>query len=230
MNWGGIMERLYDVKLLDENRWMVKELDNEFYHTYKLIDKKNEEIYVLNHIIGLEQIKEDEFLVYERASKDDFKISRYKLTDSKIYVMYQKNFSKFGFIDSDNILFSYWTKSGNLALNGIYSISQNKEVEEADWLRYKDIVSLKQNADSSILCLSETMPEDNKLLFTVNTKNFEPNSQCYSTLRNSFVDIKSKEDYLKLKSEEINYIRIVRDIEYISNEKAIAEAKIKLIK
>ena len=55
------MSRLYEAKV-DEKRWKIIETDNENYHTYKLIDKEKEEIYFLRHIIGVEQITEDEFL------------------------------------------------------------------------------------------------------------------------------------------------------------------------
>lgn len=57
----------------------IVETDNEYYHSYKLIDKEKEEIYYLNHIIGVEQVTEDEFLIYKRANRDEFEIVRYRL-------------------------------------------------------------------------------------------------------------------------------------------------------
>mgnify|MGYP003571575913 CR=1 FL=1 len=59
------MCRLYEVKV-DEKRWKIVEIDNEIYHTYKIIDKEKEEIYFFKHIIGVEQVNEDEFLFYNR--------------------------------------------------------------------------------------------------------------------------------------------------------------------
>ena len=41
------MSRLYETKI-NEKRWKIVEIDNENYHSYKLIDKEKEEIYFLN--------------------------------------------------------------------------------------------------------------------------------------------------------------------------------------
>ena len=39
------MNRLHSAKVLDKNIWKVVEVDNEYYHTYKLINKEKEDIY-----------------------------------------------------------------------------------------------------------------------------------------------------------------------------------------
>ena len=95
------MSRLYETKI-NEKRWKIVEIDNENYHSYKLIDKEKEEIYFLNHIIGVEQVADDEFLVYRRANYDEFEIVRYKLQQSKFIKVFEKKFSQFEFISDDN--------------------------------------------------------------------------------------------------------------------------------
>ena len=66
------MSRLYEAKIIDENRWEGIETDKDYYNSYKLKDKKKGFIYFLRGIIGFEQVTEDEFLVYNRVSYDDF--------------------------------------------------------------------------------------------------------------------------------------------------------------
>ena len=77
------MSRLYEAKIIDENRWEVIETDKDYYNSYKLKDKKKGFYYSLSGIIGFEQVTEDEFLVYKRVSYDDFEIARYKLQGNK---------------------------------------------------------------------------------------------------------------------------------------------------
>ena len=119
------MSRLYHATV-DENRWKIERIDNgENYDSYKLVDKKNYEIYFFEYIIGLEQIAEDEVLVYRRATHEDFEITRYKLQKSKLIRTFSKNFSNFSFISDDRIIFRYWDNAGQYRCGGVYSIKDN---------------------------------------------------------------------------------------------------------
>lgn len=228
------MSRLYEAKV-DEKRWKIIEIDNKNYYTYKLIDKEKEEIYLLRHIIGVEQVTEDEFLVYKRANYDDFEIARYKLQNSAINQLFAKKFSQFHFISDDRIMFTYWGNTGPYRCGGIYSIKDNKILEEAQWLDGAaiDIYEKNNNSDEITLYVEETLHScklDNpKLLFTVDSETLQPNSVCYSQLRDSFIKINSKEDIEKIKSEERKSIRIIEEQIYQQEYEQLQKAKEKVL-
>lgn len=228
------MSRLYEVKV-DKKRWKIVETDNENYHTYKLIEKEKEEIYFLRHIIGVEQVTDDEFLVYRRVNYDDFEIARYKLQNSTINQLFAKKFSQFYFISDDRIMFTYWGNTGPYRCGGIYSIKDNKILEEAKWLDgaaidlYKD----DENPDEIKLYVEEALPSyklgNPKLLFTVDPETLQPNSDCYSQLRDSFIKTNSKEDIENIKSEEQKNIRIIEEQMYQQEREQLQKAKEKVL-
>ena len=227
------MSRLYEAKVLDENIWKVVEINNECYHTYKLVNREQEGIYFFYNIIGFEQINDDEFLVSLKFSGDDFAIERLKLNKSKKELIYRHKFSHFDFINDDNILFSYWSKSGGYHIDGVYSISKNKEVEEAKWLDYKEVNIYKDDeTHETVLLLEDKIVSTNGndyLIFTVDCNTFEPNSLCYSSLRESYIEIKNADDFKKLKEEDTRYKRIIDNIILENRIKDIGEAKEKVL-
>ena len=46
-------------------------------------------------------------------------------------------------------------------------------------------------------------------MFTVDPNTLQPNSDCYSQLRDSYIKVSSKEDIERVKSEEQEYINII---------------------
>ena len=228
------MSRLYEARV-DEKRWKIVETDNENYHTYKLIDKEKEEIYFFNHIIGLEQITEDEFLVYNRYNRDQFRIARYKAENSKLYKLFEVKFSRFQFITDDRILFTYWDNSSSYRSSGIYSIKDNNYVEDGNWLNRKALETFKydDNPEKIGIYVEEEISSyklgNPKLLFTVDSNTLEPNSDCYSQLRNSFIKISSKEDIENIKIEEQENIHIIEDHLYQQECEQLQKAKSKIL-
>ena len=225
------MLRLYDA-VYDEERWKVELINAKNYKTYKIIDKENLEIYYFNNIIGFEQVADDEFLVYKRANYNNFAIIRYRLENSeKQKIIYNKEFSQFQFITDDRILFTHYGNDGNYYFQGVYSIDKNKEVAEANWLEHKGIEFL-DNDTNNILVTKEIYFGDlgkNELLFVVDGNTLEPVSDCYSTLRNNYIKINSKEDYKILEKEEKTYAQLISYYnfnEYMNNMK---EAKKRIL-
>lgn len=224
------MSRLYETKA-DEKRWKIVEIDKENYKSYKLIDKENEEIYFLNHIIGFEQVTDDEFLVFRRTNYADFEIVRYKLQNSKFIKLFSKSFNQFYFISDDRIMFTYWGNTGPYLCGGIYSINDNSILEEADWLIGDDIEIYKddEKTDEIKLYVKKKLYSyrlnNPKLIFTVDPNTLQPNSDCYSQLRDSFIKVSSKEDVNIIESEEQEYIKIIeeqmhqKEKEQLQNEK-----------
>ncbi len=230
------MNRLYDAKV-DEKRWKVVKIDNgeNNYDSYKLVDKKNEEIYFLNHIICFEQVTDDEFLVYRRANYDDFEIVRYKLQESKFIELFAKRFSQFYFISDDRIMFTYWGNTGPYRCGGIYSIKNNSMLEEANWLKGTaiDIYKDDENPEKIKLYVEKEIYSyrlrNQKLIFTVDPNTLQPNSNCYSQLRDSFIKVSSKEDIDKIESEEKKNINIIEEQMCQKEKEKMQKAKEKVL-
>lgn len=228
------MSRLHEAKV-DEKRWKIVETDDENYNSYKLIDKEKEEIYFLNHIIGVEQVTDDEFLVFRRANYDDFEICRYKLQKSKFMQLFSKRFRQFYFISDDKIMFTYWGNTGPYRCGGIYSIKNNKMLEEAKWLEGTaiDIYKDDENPEKIILYVEKELYShilhNQKLLFTVDPNTLQPNSDCYSQLRDCFIKVSGKEDIHSIETEEQKNIRIIEEQMYQKEREQLQKAKEKVL-
>lgn len=228
------MSRLYGAKV-DERRWKIVETDNEIYHSYKLIDTEKKENYFLNNIIGIEQATDDEFLVFRRVNRNEFGIDRCKLQDSAITILFSKSFSRFYFISDDRIMFTYWGNIGPYRCGGIYSIKNNKILEEAKWLNGAAIeVYIDDENQNEIKlyvekALSSYILHSPKLLFTVNPDTLQPNSDCYSQLRDSFIKVNSKEDIKIIELEEQKNIRIIEEQICQQNYQQLQNAKEKVL-
>jgi hypothetical protein len=176
------MNRLYNIDV-DKTRWNVVEINNKNYYTYKLIDKENDDTYILENIIGLEQINENEFLVYKRYSFDEFVITRYQLTNSKYNKIFEKIFNHFHFITDDRIMFTYCDRSANYRNYGIYSINDNDYVEDGKWLERQIVKCVYDNNELDDTRLYVEMDNyssvlgNTKLIFTVNPETLQPNSE-----------------------------------------------------
>ena len=222
------MSRLHGFKL-DENRYEIIKSDKNFYTSYKLVDKRiNEQFsFDMHYIIGLEQVGEDEFLVYKRGLGDNFRITRYQLKDSKINTLFDKEFSNFYFISDDRILFTYYGNNGRYYFSGIYSIKENKILEEAKWL---DRTSIEVYGNELIVSyeLSSYKLDNPMLMFTLKDT-LEPNQYCYSELRDKYIEVSSKEDIEKIESEEKKYIRAIENIMYQEEKEHFKKVKEKLL-
>ncbi len=204
------MNRLYDTKV-DEERWKVEIKDNGFDkdESYKLEDKKNKVIYHFKNIIGLEQVTDDEFLVFKRATTyNKVEIVRYKLQKGMKMSVFCQEISRFHFISDDRILFTFYDGHASYRCRGVYSIKNNSMLEEANWLEGTAIEIIKddKNPNRFILYFEREITSDKlgnkKILFTVDPNTLQPNSICYSQFRNSYIEIKSKEDIVKIEYED----------------------------
>ncbi len=200
------MSRLYGIKV-DENRWDVKELDNSNYHTYKLFDKLTNNVYFFDHIIGAEEVKPGEFLVFDRYCYDDFRIRRVLAENSKLKVLFQKEFSRFEFITKDRILFTYYDKKGNYRFSGVYSIENNDLLDDGIWLDglSVEVFKCKKKPDDKELFIEDeiiSLPFNNpKLIYTVDPYTLQPNSDLYSKINNTMIPVNTKEDIINYKME-----------------------------
>ena len=222
------MSRLYEAKY-DKERWKVDLLSDENYKTYKLIDKEEMEIYHFHNIIGFEQVAGNDFLVYRKSSGDNFAIIRCILDKSKIDTIYSHEFSRFDFINDDRIAFTYWGKTGPYVLSGIYSISENKELEEAKWLKGMGF----EVSDNALLIedrISNVVLGTDRILFTIDPDTLEINSEIYSSFRDGYVRLNSKEDYKEFRYEEQKYNDYISAYCFEQQKKAITKATKRILK
>ena len=226
------MARLHEVNI-DKNRYDIKELNNKNYHTYELIDKKYGDRYYFHHIIGLEQINEDELLILDRYNEESLRIKRFNTKESSIE--FEKVFNHFEFVNDDKILFMYYDNAARSRCDGIYSIKNNNYVEEAKWLNGEVIdIYTDEKSKEKIIYVEEELSSINlnfpKVIYSVNTNTFEPNGICYSELRDQFINIKSKEDILNIKIEDKKYIEIIESFFYKKHKNRMNEVKKKVLK
>lgn len=228
------MSRLYGAQV-DKSRWDIIEEDRSNDHSYNLVDKENLEVYYLKSIIGIEQVAEDEFLVYDKYNEDSFRIVRYRAEKNGLVKMFEKKFSFFQFITEDRILFTYWANSGGYYCSGIYSVKDNKYLEEGKWLDRK-LVETHVSADDPekiLLYVNETlfssMLGNPKLVYSVDSETLEPTSLCYSQLRDSYIEITSKSDLDTIRYEDSKYISIIEKIMFQEEREQLQKAKEKIL-
>ena len=68
-----------------------------------------------------------------------------------------------------------------------------------------------------------------KLLFTVDPNTLQPNSDCYSQLRDSYIKVSSKEDIESIRLEEQKYIRIIEKEMLEKEHEQLQKAKTKIL-
>lgn len=224
------MSRLYDVNV-DEKRWKVNQISEKGYPSYRLIDKDNDEIYTFNHIIGIEQVDDNELLVYRRYSWDDFQIIRCQLQHSKIRQIFEIKFSHFEFLTDDSILFTYHDKGANERILGVYSIFENKMLEDTEWINYSKVNCIKEDEDKKTLILEKDLAfEDNYLLFALDASTLEPCSSCYSSFRNNYIDVNSRKEILNIEEEDKILSNMLSDFKYNQKQKIKKKATEKILK
>ena len=228
------MSRLYGTEY-DKKRWKVKQFNDDDYPSYNLIDLENGEIYQFRNIIGFEQVCDDEFLVYKRYSYDEFQITRYKLNNSNKTKLFNKYFSKFYFINDDRIIFTNWGYTGPYRCEGIYSIKDNKIIEDGKWL-YGSVIEIyedKENKNEILICIRDEIKSsrlgNQKILYTVDPNTLQPNSDCYSSLRDSYIKVNNKDDIINIKEEDSYYCRRIEDYFFQQEMDQLKSAKEKIL-
>ncbi len=222
------MKRLYGISC-NEEQWCVKgNRDNG----YKLVNRTTLDSYSISgNVIGIEQILDDTFLVYrQRFMRDDWQISREKLSDGKVIREYHHEFQYFNFLTEDVIIFDK-----DKALAGIlYSISQNCEMDTMNHMLHDDsrIHDASCLSKRYITFLYDTEDSDYPSLLLVDYKPisthrseeylqvfFDPNSlqplsPVYSTLRNQYLTLTESYTLKEIMKEENHYLSIIDDFLY----------------
>lgn len=221
------MSRLHEINC-NKEQWLA--IVNESEYTYTLVNQKTLHHYILyGDIIGIEQISDDEFLVFSVISRDEYepgdknRIERIQLQHSKIISIYRHDFyDNFGFLSEDTIIFY------RDAL--LYSISKNAEVQDLARLitgvsNIDDLYYLSQRHIKSIYVKGNNYPiylyvdyrlkntnySVEHLQFLLDANSLKPVTPIYSTLRNQYISLSDTFTLKDLVEEEISYLWIIQD-------------------
>lgn len=220
------MSRLYDISYND-NQWKItgsRDTGYTIIHRIALVSFK-----ILGDIIGIEQIADEEFLVYRRIMRDEWQIIRFKfdIQKDKVYSLYQKEFRHFDFLTEDLIIFD---KDSHVSGATLYSISKNKEYDTLNHLLSSE-PDCRLIKDRQIELLYEDTKKSEypvaiyieykfgiysfidigaylQVILDVNT--FKPIRPVYSTLRDKYFDVDASSLGLIAK-EDSYYAKIICD-------------------
>lgn len=216
--------RLYDISY-NEKQWSIRGSRDT---GYKLVNKKTfDSCSISGDIIGIEQISDDEFLVYRRVMHDEWQIVRIKFDVSihRVFELYRKEFRHFNFLTEDIIIFD---KDAHVLGATLYSISKNEEYDTLNHILSSE-PDCRLIKDRRITLLYEDPEEDEyptalyveyqfnsyplnicaylQVVLDVNT--FKPIRPVYSTLRDKYFD---------LSDESITLGQIAKEDSYYANK------------
>lgn len=218
------MSRLYEISYND-NQWKITGSRYTGYtiiHRIALVSCR-----ISGDIIGIEQVTDDEFLVYRRIMRDKWQIIRFKfdILKDEVYELYHKEFRKFNFLTEDIIIFD---KDAHILGATLYSISKNSESEALNHILSSE-PDCRLIKDRQINLLYENPEEDEypaalyveyqfnsyplnicaylQVILDVNT--FKPIYPVYSTLRDKYFD---------LSDDSITLGQIAKEDSYYANK------------
>lgn len=198
------MSRLYDINY-NEEQWNIGGCRDD---GYIIISRTTIAGFKISgDIIGIEQVTNDEFLVYRRIMRDKWQIIRIKfdLSTSEVCEIYRKDFRHFNFLTDDIIIFD---KDAHVLGATLYSISKNKEYDTLNHLLSSE-PDCRLIKDRRIQLLYKDFEKDEyptalyveyqfnsyplnicaylQVILDVNT--FKPIAPVYSTLRDKYFNV-----------------------------------------
>ena len=189
----------------NKKQWTTKKKGG----TLVFINKVDHNAYfIYGDIIGIAQIRDNEFLVYRRILRERWKIQRICFHNGEILVKYEISFRDFTFITNDTILFDNRT---------VYSIYKNEEVREFSWLKYHDLKLIRDIKGHPYFIVSSQTSSGNQMddyvIVIVDAITFKPVTEVYSTLRCSFIPLSnSPYTFDGIAKEDSYYVQKAEDI------------------
>lgn len=197
------------------------------YISYSLKNKKTLDTYsIVGDIIGMEQIDDSSFLVYRIIPGNGRQIDRQQIirmvfnSGCSSCIFLKSAFKNFYFLSEDTILFDN---------KCVYSISQNCEIPEFEWLKSFDLeVFTDEKKNSTYLWVKKKNPYTNDCVQVfVDTKKFQPITSASSSLRNNHhITLSDEFTFLDLVREDESYARSI----FHNTELSINTAKETLMK
>ena len=221
--------------IVNENQWEVD--ITEFYDciSCKLVDKKTGDEYFFGGIKSLKQVADNEFVIIERifdSRPREYTFTRYVLRNQLETQKFYHISDNLYWLNDDKILCEHWNEGFHFS--GIYSVKCNRMLKKAEWLEGMAVSIYKNEATGEVkLYVEKELLSDllgsQKIMFTVNPDTLEPDSVCYSQLRNSYIKVKNHRDIIKIISEEKKYINIIEKHMIKTDEELCQKAKEKIL-
>ena len=220
------MSRLYGISYNDQ-QWCVKGSRED---GYTLINKTTFDSYsIRGDVIGIEQITDDEFLVYRLISWDEwepgnsYQIARILLKGREAVVTFEYTFyHHFHFLTEDIIIFDdaallYSIKKNEKDDRLNHLFSENKSLHDRRLIRDRNIKFLYTNKEDlypSCLLLeyrlnTHLFDTTEYLQVILDSSTLLPISPVYSTLRDKYFTLSSTLTLGQLVEEENRYMYII---------------------
>lgn len=221
------MSRLYSISY-NEEQWNIRGSRNT---GYTIVNKTTFDSHrISGDVIGIEQVTDDEFLVYRRIMRDEWQIFRFKtdVINHKMHILYHKEFRHFNFLTEDIIIFD---KDSYVLGATLYSISKNVEYDILNHILSSE-PDCRLIKDRQITLLYENPKKDEyptalyleyqfnsyplnicaylQVVLDVNT--FKTIRPVYSTLRDKYFDLSDESITLgQIAKEDSYYADIIGD-------------------
>jgi hypothetical protein len=155
---GVIMSKIEGINI-DENKFIVRDLDegkNLSIKRIALTDKQTNNIMYLIDVVSINQVGENDFLIV-RKTDSGYRITRNKLENFVLNVIYEKKANQYLFISDEEIMFITHIIDNNDLIIDIYSIKENKDISSIRLIPGKYD---KEYSDSIIKRCYETLSID----------------------------------------------------------------------
>lgn len=195
------MENFSGIKI-DMNKWGITK--NDIYG-YILVNKETKEEYKLGgYIKKIEQIGEDEFLIFKKFFKDSNLLCRMIFKDDSTNMTFERHFKEISFLENNKLL---------LDNSNVYSIENNEIIAELAAYRSMDykIYEVKNNQKAlgmEIELDSYQLPSE-YIQFIIDVETCKPISNAFSTLRGKEIEINDEYTIFDLYKEDRKYLNIV---------------------
>ena len=217
------MRRLYGINC-NEEQWCVK---GDRDTGYNLVNKDTLESYSISgDVVGIEQITNNEFLVYRNYIRNDCQILRLRLQYGITNVEYHNEFKRFKFLTEDLIIFDYedtclgaelYSISKNTQMNNLnHLISSNTNRHDANYVFNRNISLIYENQNDEYPIylyvnyrLKSTFYSKEDLQLIIDVNSLKPVTPIYSTLRNKYFTLSDSFTLKDLVEEETYYMSII---------------------
>lgn len=220
------MSRLYEISY-DKSQWSIRGSRDT---GYRIVNKKNYDSCTLRgDIIGIEQVSDDEFLVYRRIMRDKWQIVRFKFDTNthEVCQVYCKEFRHFRFLNEDTLIFD---KDDHVLGATLYHISSNTEddalnhllSDEPDCrliqsryirLLYDDVENSEYPTFLFVEYKFRSYPFDicAHLQVILDAHTLAPISPVYSSLRDKYFYLNDSLTFRQIAKEDSYYASVIGD-------------------
>lgn len=172
----------------------------------------------ISYLQEIEKISENEFFLISGLESGSKRLRRVKLSEGQVTENYTIDFRTCYQLSDDLILFNqtyFLNFEGKLYdhKSNIYSISQNQNIQDFEWLSNGyEVTPVKLEEENKVaLHVMKTIESkygNSYIQFLVDSTTFQPISEVHSTLRTDKVRVANKEEVEKVINEDIELSKI----------------------